>query len=288
MAPALQRIVFVTGMSGGGKLTAVRALEDAGYFCIDNLPVPVIPKLLDILTHSNDLTRLALVVDAREQRYLGETPKIISEARARGHQVQLMFLDASDDALIRRFSETRRRHPLAPDGTVPEGIHAERKLLQDLRSMADEVFDTSDTTVHELKQLVQEHFGDERDTSLNVTIMSFGYRYGLPPQADIVLDARFLPNPYFVSELRSRPGTDPTVSKWVLDHEVARDFLDRARDLLLFLLPRYREEGKAYLTVAIGCTGGRHRSVALAEALVNALSVNGVRARVRHRDVERE
>jgi UPF0042 nucleotide-binding protein len=288
MATTLQRIVFVTGMSGGGKLTAVRALEDAGYFCIDNLPVPVIPKLLDILTHSNDLTKLALVVDAREQRYLGETPKIISEARARGHHVQLLFLDASDDALIRRFSETRRRHPLAPDGTVPEGIQQERQLLAELRTTADEVFDTSETTVHELKQLVQERFGDELATSLNVTIQSFGYRFGLPPQADIVLDARFLPNPYFVAELRPKPGTDPAVSRWVLDHEVARDFLDRVRDMLMFLLPRYREEGKAYLTVAIGCTGGRHRSVALAEALATTLAANGVRARVRHRDVERE
>jgi UPF0042 nucleotide-binding protein len=288
MAPALQRIVFVTGMSGGGKLTAVRALEDAGYFCIDNLPVPVIPKLLEILAHSNDLARLALVVDAREQRYLGETPKIIQEARARGHHVQLLYLDATDDALIRRFSETRRRHPLAPDGTVPEGINAERKLLEELRAMADEVYDTSDTTVHELKQLVQERFGDEVAKSLNVTIMSFGYRYGLPSQADVVLDARFLPNPYFENELRPKPGTDPAVSKWVLDHAVARDFLDRVRDLLLFLLPRYREEGRAYLTVAIGCTGGRHRSVALAAALVSALSLHGVRALVRHRDVERE
>jgi UPF0042 nucleotide-binding protein len=283
-----QRIVFVSGMSGGGKLTAIRALEDAGFFCIDNLPVPVIPKLLDLVTHSSDLGKLALVVDAREQRYLGDAPKILNEARARGHDVELLFLDASDEALIRRFSETRRRHPLAPDGTVVEGIAAERALLGELRAMANEVLDTSTTTVHELKQLVQERFGDEKATTLNVTIASFGYRYGLPPQADIVLDARFLPNPYFVAELRPKPGTDPTVSRWVLSHQVARDFLDRVRDMLMFLLPRYRDEGKAYLTVAIGCTGGRHRSVALTEALANTLSVQGVHARIRHRDVERE
>jgi len=288
MAPALQRIVFVTGMSGGGKQTAVRALEDSGYFCIDNLPVPVIPKLLEILGHAADLTKLALVVDAREQRYLGETPKLISEARARGHQVQLVFLDASDEAILRRFSETRRRHPLAPEGAVLDGILAERQLLAELRAMADEVFDTSDTTVHELKRAVQERFSDERATSLNVTISSFGYRYGLPLQADLVLDARFLPNPYFVPDLREHPGSDPRVSKWVLDHQVAKDFLAKVEDLLLFLLPRYRDEGKAYLTVALGCTGGRHRSVALAEALGAALAQHGVRARVRHRDVDRE
>jgi UPF0042 nucleotide-binding protein len=288
MAPGLQRIVFVTGMSGGGKLTAVRALEDAGFFCIDNLPVPVIPKLLEILNHSNDLTKLALVVDAREQRYLGDAPKIIAEARARGLHVQLVFLDSTDEALIRRFSETRRRHPLAPNGTVPEGITAERALLAELRAMADEIYDTSITTVHELKQLIQERFGDEQATTLNVTLTSFGYRYGLPTQADIVLDARFLPNPYFVAALREHPGTDPAVSRWVLDHQIAQDFLARVRDMLVFLLPRYRDEGKAYLTVAIGCTGGRHRSVALTEALANMLASDGVRARVRHRDVDRE
>jgi UPF0042 nucleotide-binding protein len=283
-----QRIVFVTGVSGAGKATAVRALEDAGYFCIDNLPVPVIPRLLEMLAHSPELTKLALVVDAREKKYLGETPKILGEARAQGHEVQLLFLEASDDVLIRRYSETRRRHPLAPSGTVLEGIAAERALLSELRAMADEVIDTSTTTVHELKALVLERFGGEQTESLSVTITSFGYRYGLPPQADIVLDVRFLPNPYFVAELRPHPGTSPQVSHWVLSHDVARDFLARAADLLAFLMPRYREEGKAYLTVALGCTGGRHRSVALAEALGASLGEQGLRVRVRHRDVERE
>jgi UPF0042 nucleotide-binding protein len=283
-----QRIIFVTGMSGGGKLTAVRALEDAGFFCIDNLPVPVIPKILDLLQHSPEMTKNAIVFDAREKRYLGEAPQILADARARGLEVNVLFLDASDDALIRRFSETRRRHPLAPNGTVPEGISAERAVLAEIRALADEVIDTSHTTVHELKHLVQERFSDESAAQLNVTVTSFGYRYGLPTQADIVLDVRFLPNPYFVNELRPLPGTNPAVSQWVLDHQIARDFLDRARDLLLFLLPRYRDEGKAYLTVALGCTGGRHRSVALSEALGNALATQGIKARVRHRDVERE
>ena len=283
-----QRIVFVTGMSGGGKLTAVRALEDAGFFCIDNLPAPVIPKLLELLMHSVEMKKLALVVDARETRYLGEIPRIIQDARAQGHEVDLLFLDASDESLIRRFSETRRRHPLSPDATVPEGIKAERELLKELRAMADEVVDTSTTTVHELKQLIQDHFSSDNVQSLSVTLLSFGYRYGLPIQADIVLDVRFLPNPYFVPELRALPGTSPTVSRWVLEHTVARDFLERARDLLTFLLPRYKDEGKAYLTVAIGCTGGRHRSVALSEALGNELATQGVKVRVRHRDVDRE
>lgn len=283
-----QRIVIVSGLSGAGKATAVRALEDSGYFCIDNLPVPVIPKILELLAHSVEASKIALVVDAREKRFVGEAPKIVAEARAQGMQIELLFLDASEDVIIRRFSETRRRHPLSPGGTVPEGIAAERALLANLRAIADEVIDTSTTTVHELKALVQQRFGDEQSQALNVTITSFGYRYGLPTQADLVLDVRFLPNPYFVPELRALPGTTPVVSRWVLDHQVSQEFLTRVLDLLVFLLPRYRDEGKAYLTVAIGCTGGRHRSVALSEALGNALATNGIKARVRHRDVERE
>lgn len=283
-----QSIVFVTGMSGGGKLTAVRALEDAGFFCIDNLPVPVIPKILDLLQHSTEMSKIAIVFDAREKKFLGEAPRILSEARQRGIALHVLFMDASDDALIRRFSETRRRHPLAPDGTVPEGIAAERAVLAEVRAIADEVIDTSFTTVHELKRLVQERFSEEAAAQLNVTVMSFGFRHGVPTQADMMLDVRFIPNPYFVNELRALPGTNPAVSKWVLDHQIARDFLERTRDLLTFLLPRYRDEGKAYFTVALGCTGGRHRSVALSEALGNALATQGIKARVRHRDVERD
>lgn len=283
-----QRIVLVTGMSGGGKATAARALEDAGWFCIDNLPVPVIPKLLELFAQTASIGNVALVVDAREKRYIGETPKLLAEARAAGHDVDVLFIDASDDTLVRRFSETRRRHPLALDRTVPEGIAAERELLTELRALADEVIDTSHTTVHELKHLVQERYAEGESAGLNVTITSFGYRYGIPPQADLVLDVRFLPNPYFVADLRALPGTDPSVSRWVLDHDVAQEFVTRIKDLLMFLLPRYRAEGKSYLTLALGCTGGRHRSVALSERIANDLAQMGVRARVRHRDVQKD
>lgn len=283
-----QQIVVVTGISGAGKATAIRALEDGGYFCIDNLPVPVLPRLLELLGHAQEIARLALVVDAREPRFIGQAPKAIRELREQGHQVEVLFLEASDEILLRRFSETRRRHPLSPQGTVLEGLAAERALLSELRALADDVVDTSRTTVHELKQLVIERFAGDQDHTLAVSVVSFGYRYGLPSQADLVLDVRFLPNPYFVPHLRPLPGTSADVSRWVLDQPVAQDFLGRARELLLFLLPRYRDEGKSYLTLALGCTGGRHRSVALAEALGNALATEGVRARVRHRDVERE
>ncbi len=288
MIPSAQRIVFVSGLSGAGKSTAVRALEDAGYFCIDNLPAPVIPKVIELVGSSADLRKLALVVDARDKGYLGQLPDVVANARTQGHDVHLLFLDASDDAILRRFSETRRRHPLAPQGTVHEGIAAERALLADLRAVADETIDTTALTVHELKSTVTERYGHELVRSLAVTVTSFGFRYGLPPQADIVLDVRFLPNPYFIPELRPHPGTTKAVSDWVLAHEVSQAFLRRATDLLAFLVPRYRDEGKAYLTVALGCTGGRHRSVARAEALGASLSGHEIKARVRHRDVERE
>lgn len=286
-APNAQQIVFVTGMSGSGKGTALRALEDSGFFCIDNLPAPAVPKLIELLAHAPEVQKLALVVDAREPRFLPEAPKAVAEAKAQGHDVELLFLDASDDVLIRRFSETRRRHPLSPEGTVLEGIAAERALLADFRAMANDVIDTSRTTVHELKALLQDRFASEQG-ELVVSVVSFAYRHGLPTQADIVLDLRFLPNPFFVPDLRELPGTTPAVSRWIMEHQVARDFLERVQELLAFLLPRYRDEGKAYFTVALGCTGGRHRSVALSEALGNALATMGFRARVRHRDVDRE
>ena len=279
-----QQILFVTGVSGSGKGTAVRALEDAGYFCIDNLPVPVVPRLLELFGQASGMRRLALGVDARERSFLAQAPSIVADARA---LVKLLFLDASDEAVLRRFSETRRRHPLAPDGSVLEGLRVERELLSDLRAAADELIDTSHTTVHELKALVLERSGSEEAQRLGLSIMSFGYRYGLPPQADLVLDVRFLPNPYFVPELRDHPGTAEPVSRWVLERPPAGEFLGRIRSLLVHLLPQYRAEGKAYLTVALGCTGGRHRSVAMAEARGAALAEEGHRCRVGHRDVDR-
>lgn len=282
-----QQILFVTGVSGSGKGTAVRALEDAGYFCIDNLPVPVVPRLLELFGQASGMRRLAIGVDARERSFLAQAPSIVADARALGHDVKLLFLDASDEAVLRRFSETRRRHPLAPDGSVQDGVRVERELLSDLRAAADELIDTSHTTVHELKALVLERFGSEEAQRLGLSVMSFGYRYGLPPQADLVLDVRFLPNPYFVPELRDHPGTAEPVSRWVLERAPAGEFLARIRSLLGHLLPQYRAEGKAYLTVALGCTGGRHRSVAMAEALGAALVDDGHRCRVVHRDVDR-
>jgi len=285
------RVVVLTGLSGSGKTTALRALEDAGFYCVDNLPIVLMEKLVELSGHTaGEVSRLALVVDAREGRFLGDAPRIIQEIRAKGTDVEVLFFDASDESLVRRYSETRRRHPLAGEGgTVPDGIATERRALADLKAIADEVVDTTTLNVHELKRLVSRRFavGGE-GARLGVTVVSFGFRFGIPTHADLVLDVRFLPNPYFIPELKPLPGTDPKVASFVLGQPDAKAFLERVVDLLGFLLPRYRSEGKTYLTIAIGCTGGKHRSVALSAALAERLEASGQPVRLWHRDVEKE
>ena len=284
------RVVILTGLSGSGKTTALRALEDAGYYCVDNLPIVLMEKLIELSGHTaGEVSKIALVVDAREGRFLGEAPRIIGELRAKGIDLEVLFFDATDESLVRRYSETRRRHPLAGEGgTVMEGIAAERSALADLKAVADEVIDTTTLNVHELKRLVGRHFVASEANRLGITVVSFGFRYGIPTHADLVLDVRFLPNPFFIPELKPFPGTDPRVASFVLGQPDAKAFLERAADLLGFLLPRYRSEGKTYLTIAIGCTGGKHRSVALAGALTERLLASGQPARLWHRDVEKE
>jgi UPF0042 nucleotide-binding protein len=284
------QVVILTGVSGSGKSTALRALEDAGFYCVDNLPIVFLEKLLELSNHTaGEVSRIALVVDAREGRFLGEAPKVIQELRREGADVEVLFLDASDESLVRRYSETRRRHPLAGEGgTVPDGIAAERRAVQDLKAIADEVIDTTTLNVHELKRLVTRRFVAGEGAKLGVTVVSFGFRFGIPSHADLVLDVRFLPNPYFIPELKPFPGTDPRVAGFVLGQADAKAFLDRLVDLCGFLLPRYRNEGKSYLTLAIGCTGGKHRSVAMAAALAERLEQGGQPVRLWHRDVEKE
>jgi UPF0042 nucleotide-binding protein len=289
--PVLEtQVVILTGMSGSGKTTALRALEDGGFYCIDNFPVVFLARLLDLMGHTaGELRRVALVVDAREGRFLREAPRAIDEIRRMGGDVTVLFFDASDESLVRRYSETRRRHPLAGDsGSVPDGIAAERKALEGLRGVADEVVDTTQLNVHELKRLVHNRFVGPGNDPMGVTLVSFGYRGGIPSHADLVFDARFLPNPYFVPELRPFPGSDPRVRDYVLGQPDTTAFLARLEDLADFLIPRYRAEGKTYLTVAVGCTGGRHRSVAIANELAERLRARGVPVRVWHRDVDKE
>jgi UPF0042 nucleotide-binding protein len=280
--------VVVTGLSGAGKSQAIRALEDLGYLCVDNLPIALIPTFADLTLNAPGRRRAAVVIDVREGRGLARFPAVYRRLKKQaGRLVQLIFLDAADSALLRRFSETRRPHPLATNRTVAEGLAEERRLLEPIRRLADQVLDTSVLTVHELRRrMLETTTGAVAVAPLTVTFVSFGFRNGVPEDADLVFDVRFLPNPHFVTSLRHWSGRHAKVARYVTRRPVATKFLSLTTQLLRFLLPQYVAEGKAYLTVAVGCTGGRHRSVAIAEALGHRLRrVRGITLRVRHRDV---
>jgi len=283
-----RRFVILTGLSGAGKTHAIRALEDLGYFCIDNLPTLLIPTMAELAGRQTDgLEKVAIVVDVRERDFLRQFPRIYQKLQAMpGVQPTLIFLEASHSALVRRFSETRRPHPLAPDRSVTEGIHEEREKLNAIRQMADLILDTSHLTVHELREAFMRMSRDEGTRSdMVVNLVSFGYKHGVPVDADLVFDVRCLPNPHFEPHLRQLTGRDPAVVRFMRRHSATRDFIDQLASFLSFALPHYIQEGKSYLTVAIGCTGGRHRSVMMVEALRKSLSrVTGVRVRVKHRD----
>lgn len=287
----LPKVVVVTGLSGSGKSTVVKALEDLGFFCIDNLPVPLFPKVLE-LTHQNKtgpgIQNFAFVVDTRERTFLHEAEPMIAQLRAEGMKVEVLFLDTDDERLIQRYSETRRPHPLSEGGTVRDGIKRERELLMGLRDQADLVIDTSTHTVHTLKALVGEHFGEKSVIGLQITALSFGFKYGLPPECDLVFDVRFLPNPYFVEGMREKTGLQTDVRDYVLGAPETATVLQLLRQVGETLLPLYEREGKAYLTVGIGCTGGKHRSVALTEAIAARWRGRGWNVQTRHRDVERK
>ena len=282
------RFVVLTGLSGSGKSAAIRALEDLGYFCVDNLPTSLIANFADLTgQRAGRIKRAAVVVDLRDPDFLTRFPGALKDLRRRkGLGAVVIFLEASDAALVRRFSETRRPHPMGTDQPLLEGIVKERQHLDSIRGLADKAFDTSDLTVHELRRVFMDlsHVGP--DKQLVVTLLSFGYKYGVPLEADLLLDVRFLPNPHFVPALRPLTGRDRGVQEYVNNAPAARTFLDKTTDLLRFLIPEYAGEGKSYLTVGLGCTGGRHRSVMIAERLRRRLTrIDGVRLRVKHRDI---
>lgn len=278
------RLVIVTGVSGAGKSTALRALEDLDYYCVDNLPLPLVPKFVELLASRNEVARAALGIDARSGEFLHDVGPIVAGIRQAGHELEIVFLDAADDTLIRRFSETRRRHPLS-NRDIRSAVMAERTQLAPMRHEAGEVIDTDGLTVHALREVIQERYGRKGDR-LSVTLLSFGFKHGLPTEADIVLDVRFLPNPFFVAELAPLTGEDEPVRRWVLAQPEASAFLDKAEDLLRLSLRGFEKERKAYATLAIGCTGGRHRSVALVRELAERLG-RDVSLSVRHRDLSR-
>ena len=282
------RVVIITGLSGSGKSTALRALEDLGFYCVDNMPVVLLPKFLEIQSDkSKDISRVAMVMDLREKSFVDTYRSIFEQIKILGYKVEIVFLYASDDALLHRFSETRRVHPLSRV-SITEGIHLEREQLHVLETMADKVIDTTSCNVHQLKDIVQRHFlSSSTARRLFVHVISFGYRYGLPADADLVLDVRFLPNPYFVEKLKSFDGHNQDVRGYVLGFEASKIFLLKLFDLMEFLIPLYEKEGKPRITIAMGCTGGKHRSVIMANELWTYFSSRDYPVNLNHRDVSK-
>jgi UPF0042 nucleotide-binding protein len=284
------KIIIITGLSGSGKSTAIDALEDVGFFCIDNLPVILLPKFLELRTETgSEITKLAVVMDLRERDFPERYPEIFANLREEGYLFEILFLEASTEALLRRYSETRRKHPLSESKNLREGIEAEREKLRELREIADLVIDTSNYNVHELKGIVSNYVLKAVPAKrMKIYLLSFGYKYGIPHDADLVIDVRCLPNPYFIQELKNLDGTSPSVKEYMDRWEETHVFLRKYLDLLSFLIPLYEKEGKSSLTVAVGCTAGRHRSVSIAETIFQELEKTTHFITLTHRDIELE
>ena len=282
-------IIIISGLSGSGKSTALRTLEDLGFFCIDNLPVILLPKFIELCHSSSDeISKVALVMDVREGAFLKEYQPTLARIRHDGHRIELIFLESSEEILIQRFSETRRQHPLSKTGSVCEGIKLETELLKEIKTDADKIIDTSELNVHQLRKIFEEYFVGFSKRDMALTFMSFGFKYGVPHDTDTVFDVRFLPNPFFVSELKKRDGNDEMVSRYVFDWPDTMIFIEKLKDFLSFQIPLFEREGKYYHTVAIGCTGGKHRSVAIVNYLKNFFLNERQRVYVIHRDIDKD
>ena len=283
------RVVIITGLSGSGKSTALRALEDIGFFCVDNLPVVLLPKFLAITVLSSpEIKQVALVMDLRERSFLEKYKRIFAGLKEKGYRIEILFLECSDDSLLHRFSETRRSHPLSVKGSVIEGIELEREKLDSLKQMADKIIDTTSVNVHQLKDAVQRHYlPSSKHKKMVVNVTSFGYRYGLPTDADLVFDVRFLPNPHYIEDLKIYDGHNKAVEKYVLGNSESKEFLKKILDLMNFLIPLYEKEGKAMLNIAMGCTGGKHRSVVMANQLSAHFFALKYIVNTSHRDINK-
>jgi UPF0042 nucleotide-binding protein len=282
------RIVIISGPSGSGKSTALKVLEDIGFFCVDNLPITLIPKFLDLCQQSSgDILKVALVIDIRELGFLKDFPLILKKIKEGGYKVEIVYLESMDEVLVRRFKETRRRHPLSKGESPVQGLTIEREKLGEIKKIADKIIDTSDFTIHELKETFQNYFSTVSESKMTVNFLSFSYRYGIPTDADLMLDVRFLPNPFFVKELKRLNGNDEKVKEFVLNKNETKTFLKKTLELLDFLVDLYKKEGKSYLTIAIGCTGGRHRSVCIANALGAKIKKGENIINTRHRDIDK-
>ena len=282
-----RQLVILTGLSGSGKSTVLHAFEDMGFYCVDNLPVELIPIFAELhAAGEGDFSRAALLVDAREGVQLEKLPPLLRHLK-KDHPITLVFIEANEDALLRRYSETRRPHPLGKNFSVRESLRHERALMEPIRKLADVVIDSTQFNVHELRQFITARFKNPDKRPMLVSVVSFGYRYGVPSDADLVIDVRFLPNPHFVPRLRPYTGQDPKVRRYIRSFPQTGEFLRRIGGLLTYLIPHYIREGKSYLTIAFGCTGGKHRSVMLAESVKKLLGKHGYSAKVVHRDIEK-
>jgi UPF0042 nucleotide-binding protein len=282
------KIIIITGRSGSGKSTAIAAFEDAGYYCVDNMPVALLPKFLELpIKSSSEIAGLAFVMDLREKSFLSRYSLIFESLKKKGHQFEILFLDADEETLLKRFSQTRRHHPLSQDKSLLEGIRTEQQQLKSLRIIADKIIDTSHYNVHELKSVIRDIAQKRKNFApMKINILSFGFKYGTSHNADLIMDVRFLLNPYFVSELKALDGKNENVKNYILNNDEARRFLKKYLDLLDYLIPMYEKEGKAYLTIAVGCTGGRHRSVTIAEAVFEHIKKPGTQIIITHRDID--
>ena len=284
------KIVIVTGMSGAGKSTALNVLEDEGYYCVDNMPISLIIKFVDLAASQEEgYSDIALGIDIRSGNALNELDEVLQKLEARRYNYKILFLDSSDDVLVKRYKETRRTHPLAKDDRVDKGISLEREQMTFLKERADYIIDTSQLLTRELKQELEKIFvKDTGYSNLFVTVLSFGFKYGIPVDADIVFDVRFLPNPYYIDDLKSLTGNDKAIQDYVMGFDETKEFLNKVEDLIKFLLPNYVKEGKNSLVIAIGCTGGKHRSVTLANAIADAIQQTEYGCKVEHRDIEKD
>jgi RNase adapter protein RapZ len=285
------RFVIVTGLSGAGKTQAIRNLEDLGYFCVDNLPTTLIPKFAEACYNTDGrIDKIALVIDIRGGKFFDDLFESLKHLKREGYKYEILFLEASDEVLIKRFKESRRKHPLAPDGRLLNGILMERNRLREVKDRADNIIDTSKLATRELREEIAKIYSEEGqvETQLIITILSFGFKYGIPVDSDLAFDVRFLPNPYYIPELKKYSGNDKPVSDYVMNFKETRDFIDKLEDMLQFLIPNYLKEGKRQLIVSIGCTGGRHRSVTIANVIYNRLKDYGHKVNIDHRDIEED